>query len=63
MSSLIGRSFLSKLGNKPVAVAGHSLGELSAFYKAGGFSKEILVKFAEFRGQLTGLLMVVKLAV
>ena len=28
------------------------MGELTAFYKAGAFNKETLVKFAQFRGEL-----------
>ena len=51
-SSLIWTEFLSKLGIEPECVAGHSLGELTAFYKAGAFSKEAIIKFAELRGQL-----------
>jgi len=42
---------LTKLGIEPDAVGGHSVGELSAFYKAGAFTKEELLKFAEFRGR------------
>jgi enediyne polyketide synthase len=52
ISSLIWTEFLSKLGIEPECVAGHSLGELTAFYKAGAFSKEAIIKFAELRGQL-----------
>ncbi len=54
LSSLIWTEFLSKLGIEPIAVAGHSLGELTAFYKAGAFNNEILIKFAELRGGLDG---------
>ena len=52
LSSLIWSEFLSKLGVEPECVAGHSLGELIAFYKAGAFNKEALIKFAELRGSL-----------
>ncbi len=51
-SSLIWTEFLSRLGIDPECVAGHSLGELIAFYRAGAFSKETLIKFAELRGRL-----------
>ncbi len=51
-SSLIWTEFLSKLGIEPDCVGGHSLGELAAFYKAGAFNKEILIKFSELRGSL-----------
>ena len=52
LSSLVWTEFLSRLGVEPIGVAGHSLGELIAFYKAGAFNKETLIKFAELRGQL-----------
>lgn len=51
-SSLVWTEFLSRLGIVPSAVGGHSLGELSAFYTAGAFNKETLIKFAELRGKL-----------
>lgn len=50
-SSLVWTEFLAKLGIEPDAIGGHSLGELSAFYKAGALTKDELLKFAEFRGQ------------
>jgi len=54
-SSLVWTEFLSKLGVEPKAVGGHSLGELTAFYKAGAFDKKTLLKFSEFRGkQMSG---------
>ena len=51
-SSLIWTEFLSKLNIEPQCVAGHSLGELTAFYKAGAFGKETFIKFAQLRGAL-----------
>lgn len=51
-SSLVWTEFLAKLGIEPDAVGGHSMGELSAFYKAGALTKDELLKFAEFRGQV-----------
>ena len=41
-----------RLGIEPECVAGHSLGELIAFYKAGAFNKETLIRFTELRGSL-----------
>ena len=52
LSSLIWTEFFSKLGIEPQITLGHSLGELTAFYKAGAFNKETLIKFAQFRGEL-----------
>jgi len=51
-SCLVWNEFLSQLGIQPQAVGGHSLGELLAFYRAGAFDKETLLKFAEFRGKV-----------
>jgi len=51
-SSLLWTEFLSKLSIEPNVVAGHSLGELAAFYKAGAFDKRTLLKFSEFRGKV-----------
>jgi len=52
LSSLIWTEFFSKLGIEPQISIGHSLGELTAFYKGGAFNKETLIKFAQFRGEL-----------
>ena len=52
LSSLIWTEFFSKLGIEPQITVGHSLGELTAFYKAGAFTKETLIKFAQLRGEL-----------
>ncbi len=52
VSSLIWSEFFSRLGIEPQFVVGHSLGELTAFYKAGAFNKETLIKFSELRGSL-----------
>lgn len=52
LSSLIWIEFLSKLGIEPDVVGGHSLGELTAFCKAGMMSKKTFVRFAEFRGKV-----------
>ena len=52
LSSLIWSEFFSRLGIEPQITLGHSLGELTAFYKAGAFNKETLIKFAQFRGEL-----------
>jgi len=52
LSSLIWSEFFSRLGIEPQLTVGHSLGELTAFYKAGAFNKETLIKFAQLRGEL-----------
>jgi enediyne polyketide synthase len=51
LASLLWMRYLNRLGIKPVAVAGHSLGELSAFYAAGGFDEKTLLCLAGVRGQ------------
>jgi len=51
-SSLVWTEFLSKLGIEPIAVSGHSLGELTAFYKAGAFDTKTFLHLAEIRGKL-----------
>ena len=43
---------LRPLGLQPQAMAGHSLGELSAYYAAGAFDFETLVRLAARRGRL-----------
>lgn len=50
LSSVLWTKLLEKLGIKPNYVAGHSLGELSAFYTAGGYDEETLFKIAAVRG-------------
>ena len=52
LSSLIWTELFSKLGIEPHISLGHSLGELTAFYKAGAFNKEALIKFVQLRGEL-----------
>ncbi|MGD9365064.1 MAG: SDR family NAD(P)-dependent oxidoreductase [Desulfobacteraceae bacterium] len=42
---------LAQLGIKPDVVAGHSLGELTAFYAAGAYDFEMLIYFAQLRGK------------
>lgn len=42
---------LKYLGVHPSVVGGHSLGELTAFYSAGAFDFETLMKMAALRGQ------------
>ncbi|WP_256871718.1 type I polyketide synthase [Nostoc sp. TCL26-01] len=51
LASLIWQRYLNRLGIKPVAVGGHSLGELSAVYAAGGFDEKTLLCLAGVRGQ------------
>jgi len=51
-SSLVWSKYLSLLGVEPQIVGGHSLGEISAFYKGGAYKEEELLRFAEFRGEV-----------
>ncbi|MCI5123845.1 MAG: acyltransferase domain-containing protein [Candidatus Electrothrix sp. AR5] len=51
LASMLGLEQLARLGIKPDAVGGHSLGELTAFYAAGAYSGEELIRFAALRGQ------------
>ena len=52
LSSLIWLQYLEQLGITPVAVGGHSLGELTAFYAAGAFDQKTLMNLAALRGQV-----------
>lgn len=52
LASLIWLKFLDRCGIMPNQVAGHSLGELLAFYKAGAMSEKDLLEFAKLRGSL-----------
>ncbi|MEI2583443.1 SDR family NAD(P)-dependent oxidoreductase [Scytonema sp. PRP1] len=51
LASLLWTRKLANLGIKPVAVAGHSLGELTAFRVAGAFDDKALLSLAAVRGQ------------
>jgi len=51
LASLIWMRYLNRLGIKPVAVGGHSLGELSAFHATGTFDEKTLLRLAAVRGQ------------
>lgn len=51
LASYLWVQFLGKLGIKPVAVGGHSLGELTAFHVAGAFDVRDLLCLAAIRGQ------------
>ncbi|MBW4435287.1 MAG: SDR family NAD(P)-dependent oxidoreductase [Pelatocladus maniniholoensis HA4357-MV3] len=51
LTSLLWTRRLANLGIKPVAVAGHSLGELTAFRVAGAFDDKNLLNLATVRGQ------------
>jgi acyl transferase domain-containing protein len=51
LASAIWTKYLEKIGIIPVAVGGHSLGELSAFCAANAFNEESLITLAAFRGQ------------
>ncbi|MGB3402684.1 MAG: type I polyketide synthase [Microcoleaceae cyanobacterium] len=50
-ASLVWKRYLNRLGIQPVAVGGHSLGELSAFQAAGGYDEKTLLVFAAMRGK------------
>ena len=55
LTSLIWLRYLEQLGITPVAVGGHSLGELTAFCAAGAFDPDTLIHLAAVRGQaMTG---------
>jgi enediyne polyketide synthase len=50
-ASLLQAEFLRRLGVLPVAVTGHSLGELTACCLAGAFDAEALLRLAALRGK------------
>ena len=50
LSSLIWFEYFKRLGIPYMAVGGHSLGELAAFYAAGAYSKQQFIEFAAVRG-------------
>ncbi len=49
--SLLWLTLLRKLGVTPLAVGGHSLGEVTAFSAAGAFDPKSLLRFAALRGR------------
>jgi len=51
LASLLWMRYLLSLGLKPVAVGGHSLGELTAFHAAGAFDEKTLICLAAVRGR------------
>ncbi len=53
LCSLLWMRHLEHLGITPLAVGGHSLGELGAFRAAGAFDDMALMRFAAFRGMIT----------
>ncbi|MCK5438169.1 MAG: acyltransferase domain-containing protein, partial [Desulfobulbaceae bacterium] len=54
-ASVLWNRFLQKLGVNPVAVGGHSLGELTAFHAAGAFDVPDLIRLAAIRGRAMAL--------
>ena len=52
VASALWLEYLARLGVFPAVVAGHSLGELSAFHAAGGLDERALIELAWRRGQL-----------
>lgn len=53
LTSLLWQRYLARLGINPVAVGGHSLGELTAFQAAGAYDEKTLLCFAAIRGKAT----------
>ncbi|TRU83105.1 MAG: type I polyketide synthase [Microcystis novacekii Mn_MB_F_20050700_S1] len=51
LTSLLWKHYLMRLGVKPVALGGHSLGELTAFESAGAYDEKTLLCFAAMRGK------------
>src|SRR5207302_2291761 len=51
LASLLWLRYLERLGIEAVAVAGHSLGELTAFHAAGAFDERTLLTLAAIRGR------------
>ncbi|MDJ0697854.1 MAG: type I polyketide synthase [Mastigocoleus sp. MO_167.B18] len=49
--SLLWQKYLQRLGIVPVAVGGHSLGELTAFCAAGAYDEKTLICLAAMRGK------------
>jgi enediyne polyketide synthase len=49
--SLLWQRYLKRLEIKPIAVGGHSLGELTAFAAAGAYDEKTLLCFAAFRSR------------
>ncbi len=54
--SLLWKRYLQELGIKPIAVGGHSLGELTAFQAAGAFDEKALLILAAIRGRAMSIL-------
>ncbi|MGE0763392.1 MAG: SDR family NAD(P)-dependent oxidoreductase [Bdellovibrionales bacterium] len=52
LSSILWAKRLSEIGIRCQAVAGHSLGELTALHWAGAYDEETLIKTAALRGRL-----------
>jgi enediyne polyketide synthase len=49
--SLLWQKYLERIGIQPVAVGGHSLGELTAFCAAGAYDEKTLICLAAMRGK------------
>lgn len=54
LASLLWLRFMKELGLEPSAVAGHSLGELTAFHAAGALDEKSTLQLAGLRGKLMG---------
>jgi len=55
LASLLWLEYLRRLGIRPQAVGGHSLGELSACFAGGLFDSTTLLEFAARRGQIMSI--------
>lgn len=54
LASLLWLRFMKELGLEPSSVAGHSLGELTAFHAAGALDEKSTLQLAGLRGKLMG---------
>jgi enediyne polyketide synthase len=54
VASLLWLRFMERLGVRPDAVGGHSLGELTAFHAAGALDAKSMIQLAGLRGKLMG---------
>ncbi|MBR9985192.1 MAG: SDR family NAD(P)-dependent oxidoreductase [Desulfosarcina sp.] len=52
LASMLWLDFFTRLGIRPETVGGHSLGELTACFAAGGFDADTLLEFSARRGRV-----------
>jgi len=53
LASMLWLQWLQKVGVRPTAVGGHSLGELTAFHAAGAVDADTLIRFSGYRGRIS----------